>query len=293
MNPRVLGLPGPFELRRVIEFEGPFAAPEHLFPDANHDAFAGTATSRDPRFYDSVEKRLIMAFHGIVLRTDRSTILIDACVGNNKHRPRNPPWHMRNGPFLIDMADAGLHPEQIDYVLCTHLHADHVGWNTLLRDGRWVPTFPNARYLFGRREVAAWQKIIATKDPDANHGSWPDSVQPILDAGLATIVDEDFEIEPGVRLVPAIGHSPGNVMVRLEQAGTVAFIAGDTVHHPVQVERPEWSSRFCWDAAQSRVVRRQLFETIADTGQWLIPAHFPTPTAARITFKNGGFSILP
>jgi len=289
MSAAIVGLPGPFSARRVIEFEGPYLPPETLLPDAAPGAFLKTEASQDPRFYEKSTNKLVMANHSILIETPRSKILIDTCIGNHKSRPRNPHWHMRTGPFLEDIKSV-VALSDIDFVLCTHLHGDHVGWNTLLQDGRWVPTFPRAKYLFGRTEIAFWRETIAL-DPDANHGSWSDSMQPIFDAGQAIVVDDEYEIETGVRLVPAPGHTPGNIMVRLEHRGAVSYVIGDTIHHPVQIERPEWSSKFCWDKALSAKARSSLLETIADTGAWIIPAHFPTPTALQICSHSRGFRI--
>ena len=255
-----------------------------MIPAAVPEAMKETRTYGEARYFDQSENKLIMAFHGILVRTPRTLILVDACLGNDKHRPLVPEWHMRSGPFIEDLSSAGVSVNDIDTVLCTHLHADHVGWNTRLLDGRWVPTFPNATYLFGKDEMAFWEK-----DPDANHRSWEDSIQPVLDAGQAKIVDENFEIEPGVSLVPAHGHSPGHVMLKLDDGQTVAYVIGDVIHHPVQVEHPEWSSQFCWDAEKASAMRTSIMETVADSGQWLIPAHFPTPTAVRITSEQNGF----
>lgn len=279
-----VALPGPFEIHRIVEFEGPFREPEHLIPSAVPDAMKATRTYADARYFDQAEHKLIMSFHGIVVRTPRSTILVDACLGNDKHRPRVPEWHMRDGPFLNDLQSVGVSVEEIDYVLCTHLHADHVGWNTRLLDGRWVPTFPNATYLFGKEEAEFWQP-----DEEANHRSWEDSVQPVLDAKQGKFVESDYEIEPGVTLQPAFGHSPGHVMVRLDDGKTVAYVIGDVIHHPVQVEHPDWSSTFCWNADKASAMRSSVLETIADTDQWLIPAHFPAPTAVRVTSDQDGF----
>jgi len=287
MSIAIAELPGPFAARRVIEFEGPYLPPEILLPDAQPDAFLATNAAQDSRFYERATNKVVMANHAILIVTPRSKILVDTCIGNDKHRPRNPHWHMRTGPFLDDLKSI-IALTEIDYVLCTHLHGDHVGWNTHLKDGRWVPTFPRAKYLLGKTEVAFWKKAIAS-DPDANHGSWVDSIQPIFDAGQAIVVDDDYELEPGVRLVPAPGHTPGNVMIRLEHGGAISYVIGDTMHHPVQIERPEWSSKFCWDSSLSTLARRSLLETIADTGAWILPAHFPTPTALRIESHAHGF----
>lgn len=286
---RVVALPGPFKIQKVVEFEGPHHAPDFIFPDATPERFAATRAAGDRRFYDRETGKLVMSYHGILVTTPRSRILIDTCMGNDKHRPRNPLWHMRTGPFVQDLAASGVALADIDYVFCTHLHGDHVGWNTRLIDGRWVPTFPRAKYLFARKEIEHWRATVEV-DPEVNHRSWEDSVAPIFAAGQAVLVEEDHEIEPGVRLVPAPGHTPGNVMVRLEHGDRVAYVIGDTMHHPVQVERPEWSSKFCWNAALSTQARQTLLETVADTGVHVIPAHFPTPTAARIVSGAQGFS---
>jgi len=279
-----IALPGPFEIHRIVEFEGPFREPEHLIPSAVSEALQSTRTYADPRYFNQAENKLIMAFHGILVRTPRALILVDACLGNDKHRPFVPEWHMRSGPFIEDMASVGVSVEQIDYVLCTHLHADHVGWNTQLIDGRWVPTFPNATYLFGREECEFWED-----DQEANHRSWEDSVQPVFEAKQGKIVDSNHEIEPGVSLVPAFGHSPGHIMLKLDDGKTTAYVIGDVIHHPVQVEHPEWSSQFCWDADKASAMRTNILEQVVDTDQWLIPAHFPTPTAVRVTSDKDGF----
>jgi glyoxylase-like metal-dependent hydrolase (beta-lactamase superfamily II) len=288
MSSAVLGLPGPFAARRIVEFEGPYLDPQVLLPDAHPDVFLPTAAAQDPRFYEAMSNRLIMATHSILLVTPSSKILVDTCVGNNKHRPRNPHWHMRSGPFLSDLQSA-IDLSEIDYVLCTHLHGDHVGWNTIQKDGRWVPTFPRAKYLFGRTEVNFWRERTQQDPENTNHGSWADSMEPIFAAGQAVVVDDEYEIEPGVRLVPAPGHTPGNIMIRLEHQGSVSYVIGDTMHHPVQIEHPEWSSKFCWDKAQSTNARVNLLKTVADTGSWILPAHFPTPTAVRIESHAHGF----
>ena len=283
-------LPGPFAITRVVESEGAFSAPEFLLPEAVPEAFATTAVSRDPRFYDAASNKLVMGFYALIVRTERNVILVDTCVGNDKERPARPEWHRRNGSFLADLAASGCPAEDVTHVLCTHLHVDHVGWNTRLIGGRWVPTFPNAKYLMARKEVEHWEEV-RRGDRSVNHASWDDSVQPILDAGRAVIVDSDYEIEPGVRLMPAPGHTPGNVMLCLDDGKSRAFLVGDTIHHPVQIERPQWSSRFCSDPAQAQATRIAFIERVADSGAWIMPAHFAAPTAVQITGGAHGFGF--
>jgi glyoxylase-like metal-dependent hydrolase (beta-lactamase superfamily II) len=282
-------LPGPFQITRVVDMEGPFRAPDFILPDATPDAFAATRVSQDPRFVDLTSRKLILSFHSLIVRTPRSVILVDTCVGNDKERPTLPDWHQRKGTYLADLAAAGVPAEAVTHVLCTHLHADHVGWNTKLLGGRWVPTFPNASYVMHKKEVEHWEHVRRTSSEPANHRSWDDSVQPILDAKQALIVAGDYEIEPGVRLMPAPGHTPGNVVLVLDDGRARAYLIGDTIHHPVQIERPQWSSRFCWDPDQSRATRTAFLGEAADSGAWIIPAHFAPPSAVRVVGRADGF----
>lgn len=283
-------LPGPFSIIRIVDMEGPFRAPDFLFPDATPEAFAETKVSKDARFVDVAGKQLIMSFHSLIVRTERNIILVDTCVGNHKDRPTLPDWHQRtDGQYLKNLAAVGLTPEAITHVLCTHLHADHVGWNTKLLNGRWVPTFPNAKYVMHAKEFEHADHAQRTADANTRHRFWDDSVQPILDAKQALIVAGDYEIEPGVRLQPAPGHTPGNIVLVLDDGKQRAYLVGDTIHHPVQIERPHWSSRFCWDANQSRQTRAKFLGEVADTGAWIIPAHFAPPCCVRVTSQADGF----
>lgn len=282
---------GDVRIQRVVEMEGPFAALDFLLPDADPEVVAANAGWLKPDFVDPATGQAIMSFHSFVVRTERHTILVDACIGNDKHRPLRPPWHMKRSPFLEDLAAAGVRPEQVDFVLCTHLHADHVGWNTRLVDGRWTPTFPNAQYIFARREYDFWRAANEshTGSEPLNHGSYFDSVLPVVEAGRAVIVEDDHQIEDGVWLEPAPGHTPGNVVVNLASNGRRAVLTGDVLHHPVQLAAPDWSSTFCSDPDLSRVTRRALIETHADTDAVILTAHFPTPTAGRIVSAGDAF----
>ena len=289
---KVFALPGPFRAHRIVEMQGAFLAADTLFAEAPLDEIRATEASHSPKLYDRGRNLLVMSFHSIVVRTPDLNILVDSCVGNDKPRPNNPHWHQRQGTYLEDLAATGLKPEDIDVVMCTHLHADHVGWNTRLEDGRWVPTFPNARYLFAQRELEHWREVLANSPPDEiNHGSFADSVAPILDAGQAVRVPMDHEIANGVNLIGAPGHTPGNVIVRLDHRSERAYLTGDVIHHPVQVERPEWSSCFCWDPAMSAESRLKTLRAAAEEDAWLLPAHFPTPTAAKILSAGSGFRM--
>ncbi len=293
MSDRVFSLPGPFQVHRIVELEGPALDPDVLFPSSTPDQIRASAAGQDPRLFDQAQNRLIMSFHSVLVRTPTHTVLVDTCVGNDKPRPRNEHWHQRQGSYLRDLAAAGVSPEQVDIVMCTHLHADHVGWNTRLDNGQWVPTFMNAQYLFGRKEVEYWQQVLADSVPEeVNHGSWADSVAPIMDAGQATLVSSDQEVAEGISLVPAPGHTPGNVIVQLEERGQRAYLTGDVIHHPIQLEYPAWFTCFCWDPDLSTATRVNTLTTVAEEDAWLLPAHFPTPTATKVRQTADGFRMV-
>ena len=281
---------GRVRIDRVVESEGPFAALDFILPDADAELLARHGHWLRPRFVDP-QDRAVMSFHSLIVRTPRYTILVDSCVGNDKPRPLRPGWHRQDKPFLADLAQQGLRPEDIDFVLCTHLHADHVGWNTRLVDGRWVPTFANARYIFARREYDYWAAAVARHQggEPLNHGSFEDSVLPVIEAGQALLVDDDHQLDRSVWLAPAPGHTPGNVVVHIDDGDARALLTGDVFHSAAQLARPELSSRFCSDPALSRATRTALIERYADTDTLILPAHFPTPTAGKIRAAREGF----
>jgi glyoxylase-like metal-dependent hydrolase (beta-lactamase superfamily II) len=280
---------GEFQLSRVIEFEGPSFDPDFILPAFEPEVVEEHADWLRPDHVDPATGMLVMSFQTFVLRTPRHTILVDTCIGNDKHRPNREAWHLRKGPFLDDLATQGVHPEEVDFVMCTHLHSDHVGWNTQLVDGRWVPTFPNASYVFARTEYEFWEARHREDPLSASHGSFGDSVLPVMEAGRAVLVDNDHAIEDGVWLEPAPGHTPGNVVVNLRSGDAKAVLTGDVMHHPLQLARPEWSSTFCEDAEQSRHTRLALIESCAETDTLVCPVHFATPTFGHIVRDGDAF----
>jgi glyoxylase-like metal-dependent hydrolase (beta-lactamase superfamily II) len=280
---------GDVRVARVVENEGAFSPVDFLLPGFSPDLLQEHGWLQ-PQFVDA-QNRVMMSFHSYVLRTPHHTILIDGCVGNGKERPARPMWHRQERPYLERLAQAGVRPEEIDVVFCTHLHADHVGWNTRLRDGRWVPTFPNARYVFAKREYEHWERLHRAGEKP-NHDSFADSVLPVMEAKQADLVASDHEIESGIHLEAAYGHTPGTCLMHVKSAGAHGVFTGDVVHTPVQLADPSLSSRFCSDAAQSATTRRALCERYADTATTLYTGHFPGSSAARIRGLKNSFGIV-
>lgn len=266
-----------------------FALPMAFLPDCDPAALLPHRDLLEPDHVDFAGGTFLLGVQALLLRVAGLTVLVDTCVGENKSRPNHPAWHERSASgFLERLAAAGVAPEAVDVVFCTHLHADHVGWNTRLLDGRWVPTFPHARYLVGRRELAQWMER-AQQDPGVNHGSHADSLLPVLEAGLVETVEDGHELAPGVTLVPLPGHTTGQMGLRLERNGARAIFCGDAIHSPAQVLRPEWSSRVCTDPQAAAATRRDLLECAADEGVLLVPAHFRNCGCARVLRKGEGF----
>jgi glyoxylase-like metal-dependent hydrolase (beta-lactamase superfamily II) len=223
-----------------------------------------------------------ISVHSYVLRVDGRNMLVDTCCGNDKQRSLASVSQLQS-PYLENLRRSGLRPEDIHVVMCTHLHFDHVGWNTRLRDGRWVPTFPNARYLFGRRDL----EFFSTQRHEATHReAFDDSVAPILDAGQADIVDTGTrvhrEIGDGVWLEDASGHSPGNVCVMAECGAGRAIFSGDCFHHPIQIVRPDAPFFADENPANASAIRQQLLARYADSGAIFFPAHFTGTSAGRV-----------
>ena len=280
---------GQFEISRVIESEGPFLEVQSFIPDADQAVVEANRDWLMPRFIEPASNKIILNIQSYILRTPRHTILVDTCVGNDKPRPGRPMFDHLSLPYLADLAAAGIRPEEVDFVLCTHLHVDHAGWNTQLINGRWVPTFPNAKYIFARTEYEFWER----RHLDGSEGPVPnvydDSILPVMQAGQAVLVDADHQIDDGLWFEPAPGHTPGNVVVNLQSQGATGVLTGDVMHHPLQLIRPEWSSRACEDPVQSAATRRALIERYADTDTLIAPAHFASPTMGHIISKGDGF----
>jgi glyoxylase-like metal-dependent hydrolase (beta-lactamase superfamily II) len=267
-----------------------------LLPDVTPAMLAAGRGWLPPGFIHPTEDVVYLSFHSYVLRTPQRTILVDTCVGNCKQRHSLQSWHMLKTPYLDELAKVGLQPADIDIVLCTHLHADHVGWNTQLLDGRWVPTFPNARYIMGRTEFEHWQRLHdANPATPVTRGAFADSVLPVVEAGQALLVESDYivaqEADHRIWLEPSPGHSAGHVTVHVESGQDHAVLSGDVIHHPLQFTHPQLCSAADIDREQSRRSRLALLESLADTPTLLLTAHFPSPTAGHVTRRGDAFGF--
>jgi glyoxylase-like metal-dependent hydrolase (beta-lactamase superfamily II) len=230
-----------------------------------------------PYFVDD-NGRLKMSIHALVVETPTRRIVVDTGLGNDKENRGIPTWNRLDGPFLDDLAAAGYPPDTIDTVLCTHLHVDHVGWNTRLVDGRWVPTFPGARYVIGRLEFDYWKN--EREDP-GRAAVFDDSVKPVADAGLVDLVASDHQLCDEVTLIPSPGHSPGHHSVYVKSRGEEALLIGDVLHHPCQMAHLDWASTADSDPAQSTRTRHELFARFAGRPTLVLGGHFCGGRIAR------------
>jgi glyoxylase-like metal-dependent hydrolase (beta-lactamase superfamily II) len=232
------------------------------------------------------EGRLKMSIHSLIVETPSQRIVVDTGLGNDKEGRKVPAWNNRKEPFLETMTKAGFPPDSIDTVLCTHLHVDHVGWNTRFAGGKWVPTFVNARYVFGKTEYEHWRDHSEETDKSA---VFNDSVKPIVDAGKAELVASNYRLSNGISLIPTPGHSPGHMSIHIESDGEQGLLTGDVAHHPCQMAHLDWSSTADSDAVQSAATRRQLFSRFADTPALVIGGHFD---AGRIRRDGDAFKFV-
>lgn len=280
---------GEITIHRIVEQEAPLFDPHAFFPDLTPEQLAeNKGWLEEARALDPATGKVNLCIQSYLVRTPQHTILVDSCVGNDKERPNRPFWHrMKTDLWTRNLAAAGVAFGQIDFVMCTHLHVDHIGWNTVLRDGRWVPTFPNARYIFSRQEYEYWT---------GEHAKTPlnqiaDSVIPIMEAKKADLVADDHALNDLVRLEPTPGHTPNHVAVRVGKKGAEAVMTGDLIHSPLQARYPEISMFSDYDRKQSAVTRRRFLEGCCDTGTLMCMAHFPSPSAGRLTRWSEGYRL--
>jgi glyoxylase-like metal-dependent hydrolase (beta-lactamase superfamily II) len=278
---------GDLTIHRVVEQEGPLPPALDLFAGLTPEVLAQNREWMRKAGALDAEDKLILCFQSYILRTPHHTILIDSCIGNDKPRPGRPMWNMKtNDTYMRAFAATGVSVEDIDFVMCSHLHVDHVGWNTKLENGRWVPTFPKARYIFGKAEYDYW----AAQHAKAEVPPFGDSVLPVVEAKRAEIVGSDFAVGDHLRILPTPGHTPGHVAFAAGRGKDDAVFAGDLMHSPLQTLYPELSPQFDVDGAQAAVTRRKFLERYCDTDTLCCTIHFPSPSAGKIRRKGNGFS---
>ena len=275
---------GAVKITRIVELEMPieYDAKRPFLKQARPETLAET-----PWLYPNYltpTGGLRLSIHALLVEAPGLRLVVDTCIGND--RPRNFLGKVPLATsFLDSMAAVGWTRDSVDTVVCTHLHVDHVGWNTMLQGGKWVPTFPKARYLIGEKEYAHW-----SAEGDAEQQEiLSDSIKPVFEAGLVDFVPMDHRISPEVRLIPTAGHTPGHVSVAIESQGARALITGDTIHHPCQIAHPDWSPWFDSDPVESAVTRADLLQSVADQPVLVIGTHFAAPTAGHVTRDGAAY----
>ncbi len=279
---------GDVSVVRVVEML-PMEPAKRLLPSATEERLDAHRPWMYPNFLDEGYK-LKLSIHALIIESQGRRILVDTCVGNDKERAYRGMGRLRT-PFLEHLADAGYPADSIDTVLCTHLHFDHVGWNTIRVDGDWVPTFKNARYLFARSEWDYW-KEEEERNAEAMQESLhviADSVRPVVEAGLVDLVESDHHLTDEVWLEPTPGHTPGHVSVRISSKGQDAVITGDMVHNPVQFAEPTWKCYADADIEQAVATRLAFVGRYGGNDTLVLGTHFPAPTAGRIVADGAGW----
>jgi len=276
---------GRVKVTRVVEMQLPTpAGAKYFIPEATPEALR-----KSPWLYPnfvSEDEVMQMSIHALLVEAPGLRLVVDTCVGNDKPRGllRGKPLSTN---FLAEMDSIGWSRDSVTAVVCTHLHVDHVGWNTMLAGDKWVPTFPKARYFIGRVEYEHW----AADGAGEQQQILDDSIQPIFDAGLAQFVELDHQISDEIRLVPSTGHTPGHVCVMIESEGERAVITGDMSHHPCQMAHPDWSPAFDSDPEAAAKTRARLFAEWADQPILVIGTHYATPTAGHVRRDGAAFKF--
>ena len=281
---------GDLTIQRVVEQEAAIFEALTFLPGLSKDVLEENRHWMTPWALDPVSLKLVFCFQSYIVTTPHHTILVDSCIGNEKNRPAYPYWHMKkDDAFHRGLAMLGLSVDDIDVVMCTHLHVDHVGWNTRLANGAWVPTFPNARYLFSKREYDHWiGQNAKTPLPHIQ-----DSVIPIVEAKRADFVTSDHEVDDHVRLMPTPGHTPDHFAVLVGKKESNIVLTGDLIHSPLQARYPELSMRADYDPEQAARTRRSFLEHHCEAGTLCCTAHFPSPSRFRLSRWDGGFRCEP
>jgi glyoxylase-like metal-dependent hydrolase (beta-lactamase superfamily II) len=267
---------GDIVINRILELEAPFMRPLEFFDEALPEVVAPHRHWLEPNALDPETGKMILPVQSYLIRTRHHTILIDTCIGCRKTYDGVPEWKdRRDETWLHNLAIAGVRPGDIDYVFCTHLHVDHCGWNTRLMDGRWTPTFPNAKYILAADEYAACEA--------GGTAVFRENVLPVMEAGQAVLVDTDYALDDEVWLTPSPGHTAGHVSVNIASRGRNAVMTGDMMHSPIQLAHPGWSPNFDHNPVLSAETRKHFLESHCETDTLVMTAHFPSPSVGFVT----------
>ncbi|MEY9484415.1 glyoxylase-like metal-dependent hydrolase (beta-lactamase superfamily II) [Streptomyces calvus] len=285
---------GNVSITRVREYYGSVGMEPHaFFPDSSQEVWKDGVHWLAPHFLDSGTGSVNSAIQTWLLRSGGKTVLVDTGVGNHKERPYAPVWGHLTTDFLDNLARAGVRPEDVDIVINTHLHVDHVGWNTYLDGRQWVPTFPNATYLMPKDDFDFWnpENNRTSVLGRGNQNVFEDSVAPVHRAGQALLWENGYRIDGDLRLEPAPGHTPGSSVLILDSGTDRAVFVGDLLHNPVQIVEPDANSCFCEDPAGARATRRKVLGWAADNNALVVPAHLGGHGAAEIVRRGTAFDI--
>lgn len=282
-------------IHRLVELESPLPEPPYypltFFPNLTPEILEENRVWLTGNGLDPVHGHVLLCFQSYIVVTPHHTVLIDSCIGNDKERSDRPQWHMKSDVvYMRQLAAAGLSVDDIDIVVCTHLHADHVGWNTRLENGRWVPTFPKARYLFSQREL----DHLTAMHKEAPPPYLIDSVLPIVEADAAELVCSDSVISDHIRLEPTPGHTLDHFAVHaIGRSGSSVLFTGDLIHSPLQARYPEISMRRDWDPKLSAATRRKVLDHCCESRALVCTGHFPSPSVGSVSRRGQGFDFHP
>lgn len=283
---------GDVTIQRIVEQEDAFFDAFEFFPDLTKELLEENRDWLYPVYFKPGGTHFNLCVQSYLVRTKHHTILVDTCVGNHKPRKTRAFWdNMASDQYEKNLAAAGVSVDDIDMVMCTHLHTDHVGWNTKLENGQWVPTFPNARYVFSEKELNYWTEFHATK-PEA--APWiTDSVLPIVAAQRCDLVENNHELLDGITLVPSPGHTIDHCSIHVARGEASALITGDMIHSPLQARYPELGMMSDYNSHQAGLSRRQIFDRFMDTPTLMCTAHFPSPSTGRFERWDDGYRFVP
>lgn len=272
---------GEVKITQLVELTTASLGP-HLLPQATPNELKKIRWLSP--FVDA-DHRLVLSMHMLILEAHGQTIVVDTCIGNDKQR-NYPKWNLMQSDFLQRFEAAGFDVDTVDTVLCTHMHVDHVGWNTIKVDEAWLPTFSNARYLYSKKEWDHW-----SQEPQEYGPVIEDSVQPVFDSGLADLVSDDHEVSTEIRLESTPGHTPGHVSVHIHSLGEEAVITGDMIHHPCQIRHVGWATSADVDQSMAIDTRKRFLERYSDRPVLIIGTHFAGPSAGRIVRDGAHFRL--